>query len=466
MEQIIKRVHNLNNAKRWDYRFHQRKFSELEDRLNKSPYPLKSVRQITEQVIDGTHYTPEYTDESGILFLMARNVKPFELTLENVSYITREEHLKLIRCKPNPGDVLVTKDGTIGVAAVVPDTLPEFNIFVSVMKVRPLPVVSPHYLAAFINSEMGQLQIQQQIKGASITHIHLEDMKRIRIPLPPRPIQDRIAVVMQDAYAQRREKLAAAEELLGGIDEFLMNRLEINFRNISKKKRFLTKIENISGSRFCVDFHLPQIQEQYHILKKAKNCKILPLGRLIEQIANGATPRGANYLTEGIPFFRIQNVTPNGIDLSDIRYISELTHKEMRRSQTKPRDLLMTITGRVGTAAVIPENIQEGNVNQHIVILRPKPNSIDVNYLALIINSPAVQFQAQHKTTGTTRIALDYTAIKSLLIPVPPIKVQKVLVEEVSNRRLTAQHLRVEAETIVTEAKARVERMILGEETP
>lgn len=92
------------------------------------------------------------------------------------------------------------------------------------------------------------------------------------------------------------------------------------------------------------------------------------LGTLIEQIANGATPKGTNYLNEGIPFFRIQNIVPDGLDLSDIVYISKQTPNEMKRSQTRLGDLLMTITGRVGTAAVISDSIEEGNINQHISI--------------------------------------------------------------------------------------------------
>ncbi len=89
---------------------------------------------------------------------------------------------------------------------------------------------------------------------------------------------------------------------------------------------------------------------------------------------------------------------------------------------------------------------------------------MDVDYLATVINSIAVSFQAEHRTTGKTRIALDYTVIKSLLIPVPPLEIQHKLVEEVSCRRAEAKSLLADAETIVAEAKARVERMILGEE--
>ena len=44
--------------------------------------------------------------------------------------------------------------------------------------------------------------------------VNYRRLRNIVVPIPPRPIQDRIAAVMQDAYNQRREKLAATDELV------------------------------------------------------------------------------------------------------------------------------------------------------------------------------------------------------------------------------------------------------------
>ena len=54
--------------------------------------------------------------------------------------------------------------------------------------------------------------------------------------------------------------------------------------------------------------------------------------------------------------------------------------------------------------------------------------------------------------------------LAALQIPVPPLKIQQEIVNELNLRRDEARRLRTEAETVVTEAKARVERMILGQE--
>jgi restriction endonuclease S subunit len=371
---------------------------------------------------------------------------------------------ELNRSKVIPGNVLITIAGRVGTAAVFPTTLEEGNITGHIAGIELPDDINPHYIAAFLNSQFGEFQVIRLSHRTTRPEMNLREVGSVLISIPPRSLQDQIAQVMQEAYRDRRKKLVESQRLLDSIDGFILEALDIKFDNLRRETRFILASRELVKNRFDVDFHLPETHDRYEALQCSRKCRVASLGTLIDQIANGATPKGANYLNEGIPFFRIQNIVPDGLDLSDIAYISRETHDEMKRSQTRPGDLLMTITGRVGTAAVIPGSLKEGNINQHIVIIRLKSDVINTNYLATVINSSAVSFQASHRTTGTTRIALDYTAIKSLLIPVPTIEIQEQILGEVARRRSEAKRLRNEAEAVVSDAKARVERMILGEE--
>lgn len=80
-------------------------------------------------------------------------------------------------------------------------------------------------------------------------------------------------------------------------------------------------------------------------------------------LASGATPKRDeeekyySYSTNEIPFLRVQNVTEWGLDLSDVKFINKETHeKELKRSQVFEDDLLVTITGRIASAAVAPKD--------------------------------------------------------------------------------------------------------------
>lgn len=93
---------------------------------------------------------------------------------------------------------------------------------------------------------------------------------------------------------------------------------------------------------------------------------------ICSKIGSGSTPRGSNYSSEGIPFFRSQNIYNSGLVYEDIKFISEDVHQTMIGTEVLPNDLLLNITGgSLGRCAIVPENFQRGNVSQHVCIMRP-----------------------------------------------------------------------------------------------
>lgn len=148
---------------------------------------------------------------------------------------------------------------------------------------------------------------------------------------------------------------------------------------------------------------------------------------LIESISGGATPLRADeeqYTHSGIKFLRIQNITPVGFDFSDVKYITDVVHNGiLKRSQLSENDLLMTITGRIGTSAVVSKECLPANINQHIVRIRLK-QGVNPNFVAAYLNSPVGLLLSNRPVTGTTRLALDYDSIKKIPIPNMCIKKQ------------------------------------------
>ena len=159
---------------------------------------------------------------------------------------------------------------------------------------------------------------------------------------------------------------------------------------------------------------------------------IINLGALISDISSGATPKvDENYYTDssaGIPFLRVQNVTNQGIDLSDAKFITREVHNGMlKRSQLKKDDLVFTITGRIGSVAVVPDNFA-GNINQHSARFQLKTQigniAINPRYVAIFLSLALGQSLALREVTGGTRPALDYKALYSLSIVLPPANIQ------------------------------------------
>ena len=195
---------------------------------------------------------------------------------------------------------------------------------------------------------------------------------------------------------------------------------------------------------------------------------VFNLGALINDISSGITPKvSENYYTDssGIPFLRVQNVMSQGIDLNDTKFIKREVHEGMlKRSQLKKDDLVFTITGRIGSVAVVPDNF-EGNINQHSVRFHLKAQIAHINinphYVAVFFNSELGRSLSIREVTGGTRPALDYKALKSLKVILPPIEVQNEIVAEVKKRLIKAQGLRQEADAIVEKAEKETGRVLL-----
>lgn len=158
-------------------------------------WEVKELEEVTTKITDGTHSTPNYTD-SGIPFWRVT-----DLTNSNDSkkFISEGEHKELIkRCKPEKGDVLYSKNGTIGIAKVI-DWDWEFSIFVSLALLKPKKdILDSEYLEIFLNSPVAFKQATAHSKSGTVTNLHLVEIKQIKIPLPPLDIQKEITAAIRE----------------------------------------------------------------------------------------------------------------------------------------------------------------------------------------------------------------------------------------------------------------------------
>jgi restriction endonuclease S subunit len=178
---------------------------------------------------------------------------------------------------------------------------------------------------------------------------------------------------------------------------------------------------------------MDKIQE----ISKKKGMHISTLGELLDTksetfLTGGATPRGAVYVSDGVKFIRVQNVKEGYLDLEDVVYINPETHeRELNRSKLKPNDVLLSITGSYGNSCVVSKDIGEANINQHNVKMEVNHDMIDPHYLSYFLNSRLCRQQMDRAVTGSSRPALDYSAIKSLTVLYPDLREQQKIVESI-----------------------------------
>ena len=155
------------------------------------------LQAICEPITDGTHKTPTYSDE-GFIFLSSKNVTSGHIDWDNIMYIPESLHNELYaRLAPQKNDILLAKNGTTGVAAIV-DRDCIFDIYVSLALLRIIGyIISPEYLLSTIASSTIQNYFNSSLKGIGVPNLHLEHIRTTLIPVAPINEQYRIATKLE-----------------------------------------------------------------------------------------------------------------------------------------------------------------------------------------------------------------------------------------------------------------------------
>lgn len=169
----------------------------------------------------------EYRSE-GIPFLRSQNVRPFQISLENVTYIDPDFNSALKKSELLPGDLAIVRTGYPGTAAVIPHDLPISNCSDLVI-VRPGPDLNPFYMAHFFNSAHGKLLVLGNLVGSAQKHFNIGTAKNVMVPIPSVAQQREIVSKLDELRAETQRVEAAQSQKLRVLDELKQSLLHQAF---------------------------------------------------------------------------------------------------------------------------------------------------------------------------------------------------------------------------------------------
>lgn len=142
-----------------------------------------TIEDLSSDVADGPHVTPQYVDD-GIPFITVLNMTSGRIDFRDAKRITLSAHEQYCRrAKAELGDVLISKDGTIGVPCYV-DTEREFSFFVSVALVKPRrDLLDGRFLTWVLRAPYLQDRIVARSRGDMIRHLILREIRQLRVPV-------------------------------------------------------------------------------------------------------------------------------------------------------------------------------------------------------------------------------------------------------------------------------------------
>lgn len=469
-----KRVFILQKSeleKRFDPFFYIPELLELEKRvLAKQPKKLRDyVLKVASGATPKTTKTELYYSEkeNGIPFLRVQNLSPTGvLEFDDCKYINEETHNGMLkRSQVSAGDLLVkiTGVGRMAIASVAPEGfIGNINQHVCVIKTGSKEISET--LSAFLNSDIGERLASRRSAGG--TRPALDYPALLSIPI----IEDkRILEITNKVILQKQTNEAEAEKLLASIDDYLLKELGISLptppENTLKNRMFVTKLTELSGSRFDPRFY------QTHYLEFYANLDTVYPTRTVKDlsiyIGSGSTPRagGDDYTLDeklGVPFIRITNLKNDTILLDDVLYIKREIHENsLKRTKLNAGDILMSMAGTIGLTVIVPHFINEANINQAIarIVLN---SEIDKIYFKEILNSIIGKKQTDRLSRPSVQANINFDEIGSLLIPVPPLAKQKEIAEHITNIRNLAQALKDKTTDLLKKASEEIEEILLN----
>lgn len=186
---------------------------------------------VCELITCGVAARPKYVD-SGIPFLSAKNVKNGTIIYDGYNCVSLGTHKELTKNnKPLPGDILYTRVGSYGEAAVIESDI-EFSIFVSLTLIKPMKrMLDSYFLKYYLNSNEVKSLAKSSINSSGVGNLNVGTVRQFPIPIPPLPEQQRIVSILDEAFEAIDQAKANTEKNLQNARELFQSELNRIFTN-------------------------------------------------------------------------------------------------------------------------------------------------------------------------------------------------------------------------------------------
>ncbi len=195
---------------------------------------MKTLQDVClQKITDWTHQTPTYCGEKEwIPFISSKDVTKEYIDREWwIKHIPQSLHEELYaRIAPQKDDVLLAKNWTTWVAAIVEDDR-IFDIYVTLAVLRPnQKIITPRFLHRIVNSPICKRQFDKSLKWAGVPNLHLENIKTVTIPVPPLSEQEKIVEHLDQVSQEVKELKLKYQSQLDNLEELKKSVLDKAFK--------------------------------------------------------------------------------------------------------------------------------------------------------------------------------------------------------------------------------------------
>ena len=383
-------------------------------------------------ITDGTHQTPTYTDKAnGIPFLSSKDVTSQKIDWTNIKYITKDLHEILYkRIAPQKNDILLAKNGTTGVAAIVEDER-VFDIYVTLAVIRPSNFIDPKFLLYIINSVFCKKQFNDHLTGIGLPNLHLTDIKKTIIPVPPYKEQVKIVDtinrlfkwidVVDKGRLNTNELISQTKAKI--LDLAIHGKLVPQDPTDEPASKLLKRI-NPKAEITCDNGHYQKLPEGWCMTN---------IGSLFDAVSAKRVLK-SEWKDKGVPFYRAREIVQlnkEGFADKDL-FISEEHFSEIKDKYGIPAygDIMISAVGSIGYTYIVKENDVFYYKDASVLCLK-NTRHWNSKFFSIWLASPFLQEQMYKNSKGTTVDTITLEKLKGYVIPFPPLNEQHRIVAKV-----------------------------------
>ena len=345
------------------------------------------LKDITDVITCGVAKRPQYVD-NGVMFLSSQNVKSDKIILSKYNMISEEDYEKLTKInKPEKGDILYTRVGSFGEAAVV-DFDEKFAVYVSLTLIKPKKdLINNRYLMHYLNSPKVKEYAMNNTRGIGVQNLNVDTVRDFDIILPDLKTQKKIV-----------EVLDKAQEL------------------IDKRKEQIEVLDALVKSRFIEMFGDP--------IGNTKGWKT----EKMNSVAPTVNYKG-NFNEEKVWLLNLDMVESNTGNIIEYNYVNieELGNSTCTFDTT---NVLYSKLRPYLNKVVIPN--EKGYATSEMIPLQPIKGILNRQYLTYMLRNKSFVDYISEKVSGAKMPRVIMNDFRNFDVPIPPIELQNQFVDFVN----------------------------------
>ena len=393
--------------------------------MSLSNWNVTVLGEVCSNIYDCEHKTAP-TQESGYPSIRTPNIGKGRLILDGVKYVSEEVWTDWTkRAVPKHGDLIFAREAPLGNVALVPENI-KLCLGQRTVLLRPNPLkVNSAFLCYLLLSPPIQHIMHSRGGGATVPHINIKEIKKLPLPIPTLPTQQKIA------------------NILSAYDDLIENNL--------KRTQLLEKMAQITYEEWFVHLRFPN-HENVTINEETG----LPEGwvsGLINQLVdfqNGYAFKSKGFSNHGFPVLKIKNIGNKTIDILDTDFVNKDVVAGLDRFKLQEGDLLIAMTGAtIGKIGLLPYSEKTCYLNQRVGRFLPKHGKNNIPYIYQVVGSESGLNQIQNFASGASQPNISGVQILSLECVIPTSEllenfnqISKIYFEEILNLQKQNQNLK------------------------